>query len=319
MTRHLVLGGCGFIGRHLALALARRGDPVVVADIMPPPPELGEAGIEYRAVEPGEPAWEPLIDGCEVIHHYAWTTVPATANDDPLGDLDANLRNTVRLLETLRREGGRRLLFSSSGGTVYGRLTQTPVPETHAFAPITAYGASKAAAEIYMGFYHGCHGLDCRVARISNPFGAGQDPRRKQGAASAFLFQTLAGEEITIWGDGSVVRDYIHIADLVEGLLAVADAPVPTAAAAAMPVYNIGSGVGVSLNGIVDVLRSRLHLDPTVTYLPGRPFDVPVSVLDISRAAVELNWRPRLSFADGCARMLADLRRGQTSFSTLLD
>jgi nucleoside-diphosphate-sugar epimerase len=135
MTRHLILGGCGFIGRHVALALHRRGDTVIISDIAPPP--AGQAAVlpvDFRLVDPAAPDWESLIDDCDVIHHYAWTTVPSSANADPLGDFDANLRNTVRLLEALKKSPGKRLVFSSSGGTIYGRLNQIPVPETHPFA-----------------------------------------------------------------------------------------------------------------------------------------------------------------------------------------
>lgn len=315
MTRHLVLGGCGFIGRHLALALATRGEHVVLADIIPPSPELAEKIPVFRQIDPEGPDWASLIEDGDVIHHCAWTTVPATANANPLRDLDENLRNLVRLLDVLRDRTDTRLVFTSSGGTVYGRLGQIPVPEDHPLAPITAYGASKASAEIYLGFYRGCHGVDCRVARISNPFGAGQDPRRKQGAVSTFLFQALNGDEITIWGDGSVVRDYIHIADVSAGLISLAaaefgqDEPLPT--------FNIGSGVGVSLNCIIETLRSRLLLSPKVTYLASRAFDVPVSVLDVTKAETVLKWRPSLSFDDGCARMLEDVRNARTLFSSL--
>lgn len=318
MTRHLILGGCGFIGRHVALALHRRGDDVVLADVLPPrPAQAAVLPVAFRAVDPAQPDWGALTAGCDVIHHYAWTTIPSTANADPLADFDANLRNTLRLLETLKQTPGKRLLFSSSGGTVYGRLNQIPVPETHGFGPITAYGVSKAAAELYITYYHASGAVDGRIARISNPFGAGQDPQKRQGAVSTFLVKALAGERISLWGDGSVVRDYIHVADLAAGLLALADAPLTACDAA--PTFNIGSGEGVSLIGILDTLRTHLHLKPQVEYLPARSFDIPVSVLDISRAKADLNWSPRLSFAEGCVWTMNDLRRPDALFSTLLD
>jgi UDP-glucose 4-epimerase len=313
MTKHLILGGSGFIGRHVAMGLVHRGTPVTVADLTAPPASL-EA--DYRPVTPGQVDWDGLVGDHAVIHHYAWSTVPQTANDAPLNDLDDNLRSTVELLEALRRRGGGRLVFSSSGGTVYGPLKRVPAPEDHPLAPITAYGVSKAAVEMYMGFYRAHHGVDCRVARISNPFGAGQNTKAKQqGAASAFLFKAMEDEEISVWGDGSVVRDYIHAADLTRGLIALADAALDRCAE--LPVVNLGSGTGVSLNQIIETLRGPLGLAPRVRYLPGRPFDVPASVLDITRARALLGWAPRLSFAEGYALMLSDLRAGATAFSTL--
>lgn len=317
MSRHLVLGGCGFIGRHLALALAQQGEHVAVADIAPPPAALTDIVAAFHHISPEAPDWSSLLEAYDVIHHCAWSTIPRTANENPLKDIDDNLKGLVRLLETLRAFPGKRLVFTSSGGTVYGRLRQIPVPEDHPLAPITAYGASKVSAETYLGFYRGCYGVDCRVARISNPFGAGQNPRGGQGAVSTFLFQALQNEDITIWGDGSVVRDYIHIADLTAGLVRLSEAAF--ADNDTLPVFNMGSGHGVSLNAIIDTLRARLLLNPNVTYLPGRAFDVPVSVLDIGKAAAILGWRPSLSFEEGCARMLSDIRNGQTLFSNLLN
>lgn len=326
MSTHVILGGCGFIGRHVALALKRRGDDVILADVVEPSAAItASLPVEFRRVDPVHPDWEGLTRNAEVVHHYAWTTVPSSANADPLADLDANLRETLRLLETLRRcrqETGTvpRIVFSSSGGTVYGPIRHTPVQESHPYNPINAYGASKAAAEIYLASYRAAHGVDCRIARISNPYGAGQNPARRQGAASTFLFQALAGETISIWGDGSVVRDYIHIADLAAALVALADAPADRLGGMQeTPIFNIGSGEGISLNGILDVLRDRLSLAPIVDYQPGRAFDVPVSVLDIAKARRLLNWSPRLSFADGYARMLDDVRSPNPLFSTLLD
>jgi UDP-glucose 4-epimerase len=316
MMHHLVLGGLGFIGRHTALALVQRGARVTVVDRFAPPAEFEALPVAFHQAELATINWEALLDDVDVVHHYAWSTIPQSANDDPLGDLDQNVRTSLQLLEAMRRIGGKRLVFASSGGTVYGRLNQTPVPETHNFAPITAYGVSKASVEMYLGFYRASFGLDCRVARISNPFGAGQNPTRPQGAASAFLFRAFAGEEITIWGDGSVVRDYIHISDLAAGLVALAEADPESCGAE--PVFNIGSGVGVSLNGIVETLSEHLGVRPRVHYQEGRPFDVPVSVLDITLARQRLGWSPTLSFSQGCERMIRDLRAGRHWMSDLL-
>lgn len=324
MSVHLILGGCGFIGRHVALALYRRGDTVVLADVVDPSDSMRDMlPVEFRKVDAGRVDWNKLVDGIDVIHHYAWTTVPATADVDPIADLDANLREMVCLLEVLRarkNEGAEtKLIFSSSGGTVYGPITRTPVDEEHPFNPTNAYGASKAAAEIYLCYYRKSHGIDCRIARISNPYGAGQNPAKRQGAASTFIFQALEGNSISIWGDGSVVRDYIHIADLAAALVALTDVSETRISAEAKPIFNIGSGAGVSLNTILDVLRNELDLDLDVTYQEGRSFDIPVSVLDISKAQNVLNWQPSLTFSQGYARMLFDLRQSSSLFSTLLD
>ncbi len=311
---HLILGGSGFIGRHVALLLARAGHRVTLADRAPLVPDLPRDAAERIGgllLELGSADWDTVVADADVVHHYAWGSIPASANANPGGDLMTNVGATIGLLDALHRRGEGRVVFSSSGGTVYGKLHETPVQESHAVAPITAYGAGKATAEVYFGLYRAMHGLDCRIARIANPYGAGQDLSRGQGAVTTFLHHALTGQPITIWGTGEVVRDYIHIADAAACLVRLATAPRHEEF-----VFNVGSGMGVSLNDIVAELEHRLGRRLDVSRTKTRAFDVPVSVLAIGRARDVLGWSPGLSFADGIARTLADLRRGAT-FSTL--
>ena len=323
MTTHLILGGLGFIGRHVAQELMARGHRVRLVDIAAPGKGMIDnfdpngGSVTFETVDLANADWARLLNSVDIVHHYAWSTIPQTANDDPQADLESNVGATLRLLEAIRRrEPDQRptVVFSSSGGTVYGRLTEIPVPETHVFGPITAYGVSKATSELYLAFYSDVYGLDCRVARISNPFGAGQNPQRPQGAASAFLFKAVENEPITIWGDGSVVRDFLHICDVAEALVTIALAPSETCGNPA--VFNIGSGLGVSLNGIIDTLSDLLGTRPDVRYVDGRNFDIPVSVLDVTRIAERLGWEPRLTFSQGCQHMINDIQQGQSWLST---
>jgi UDP-glucose 4-epimerase len=312
----LILGGCGFIGRHVALKLARLGHSVVLADRVAPRCEFPDdvrARITWTQVDMAAIDLEPLISGAATIHHYAWGSIPATANADPLDDLSANVIPTLRLLEAIKhRINPPRLIFISSGGTVYGKLRHVPVREDHPLAPLTAYGASKAAVELYLNHYRSVYGLDCRVARLANPYGAGQDLARGQGAVTTFLHRALTGRPIDIWGDGEIVRDYIHISDAAAGLVAVACAPQTDGPW----IFNIASGQGVSLNGIVAVVEARIGRTLEVRHEPGRPFDVPISVLDVTLARSVLGWSPRLSFQEGIARTLRDLER-QAALSML--
>jgi UDP-glucose 4-epimerase len=313
---HLLLGGCGFIGRHVALQLARDGHRVTLADRAPLaydlPPNLA-GRISNQRLELGSADWDVLVADADVVHHYAWGSIPASANANPGGDLLINVSATIAMLDALQRRGAGRVVFSSSGGTVYGKLQTIPVPEDHAMAPITAYGAGKATAELYLGLYRAMHGLDCRIARIANPYGAGQDLSRGLGAVTTFLHRALTGQPITIWGTGEVVRDYIHIADVANCLVILATAPRTDEF-----VFNVGSGVGISLNGIVSELERRLGRTLDVTRTQTRAFDVPVSVLAINRAKAVLGWAPTLSFSEGIVRTLKDLER-KAHFSTLDD
>ncbi len=247
--------------------------------------------------------WDALIADVAVVHHYAWTSIPASANANPVGDMTSNVTGTLAILEALRRRGSGRIVFPSSGGTVYGRLQQVPVPEDHPLVPITAYGAGKAAVEIYLGLYRALHGVDCRVARIANPYGVGQNLARGQGAVTTFLHRALTNQPIVIWGDGEVVRDYIHVTDVAAALVALAVAPRLDQ----FQTFNVGSGTGVSLNAIIAELENRLNRRLNVRREHSRPFDVPISVLDITRARQALSWRPCLSFSDGMKRTMADL------------
>jgi UDP-glucose 4-epimerase len=313
---HLITGGCGFIGRHVALILARHGHQVTIADRNIPKfefPTNVRQNVRWKRFDMAEANWDSLTAGIDVIHHYAWSTIPATANAAPVTDLSTNVASTLALLEALRRcSNPPRLVFASSGGTVYGKVREIPVSEDHALAPITAYGVAKATVELYLGHYRALYGLDCRVARLANPFGAGQDPARGQGAATTFLHRALSGETIVIWGDGSVVRDYIHIADAASAMVALVCAPPSDGPW----VFNIGSGYGISLNQIVEELQARFGRRLRVRRECGRPFDVPINVLDITRARLTLNWSPQLSFSDGISRTLVDLEKN-ADLSTL--
>jgi UDP-glucose 4-epimerase len=306
MTSHVVIGGCGFLGRHVVRALAERGDEVSVVDsVSLPESSLATKTTILDVSRASAREFDMLIGTAEVIHHYAWTTIPASANADPLADLQANLAMTIGLLDAMKRRGGGRIVFASSGGTVYGRLRTIPIPESHPLEPIVAYGVSKVAAEKYLQLYHYLYGIDARVARISNPYGAGQNPAQRQGVVTTFVHHALAGKVIEIWGNGEVVRDFIYIADVVSGLLALADAT--DLADGNPPVFNIGSGHGASLIEIVNVIERELGGPLRVEHKPARAFDVPVNVLDIGKAHHEFDWVPRVSIQLGIAQMIADL------------
>ena len=312
---HLILGGGGFIGRHVALLLALNGHRVTIADRKMPPyryPANVAHHLHFTSVDLTVADWDKLLEGVDVVHHYAWSSIPASANANPAGDLLVNVGATLGLLDALRRRGGGRVVFSSSGGTVYGKLRKVPVGEDHPLAPITAYGAGKAAAELYIELYRAMHGLDCRIARIANPYGAGQDLSRGQGAVTTFLHHALSHEQIVIWGDGEVVRDYVHISDVASCLVMLACADDIKDEF----VFNIGSGLGISLNDIVAELETRLGRKLDVQRTSVRAFDVPVSVLAIERAHRVLGWLPRLTFIEGLTRTLIDLEAARP-FSTL--
>ena len=246
--------------------------------------ELGNAGLIREAVE-----------SVEVVYHFASTTIPKTSNDDPIYDVRSNLVDTLGFLEACVEAGVRKVVFASSGGTVYGPPQTVPIPEDHPTNPITSYGIVKLAIEKYLGLFHHLHGLDYAALRISNPYGPYQDPAGQQGAASVFLHRLHTGRKITIWGDGGVVRDYLYVSDLVNALVLAAGVQT------GQKVFNIGSGRGVSLNDLISHITQVTGEEPAVEYLPGRNLDVPANVLNVSRAREELGWNPQTRLAEGLA------------------
>ena len=307
MARHLIIGGAGFVGRHVAAALLEQGEPVTVGvrklSDAPLPPDLQGASI--AEVDLLSADWTTLLGGFDVIHHYAWSSIPQTAAENPVADVDRHLTPTIALLEAARRIGGKRLIFLSSGGTVYGALPSGLASETDHPKPLTVYGATKLAVENYLRVYHCAGDIDCRVARLSNPYGLGQNLARHQGLVSTFVAKALAREPLEVWGDGSVVRDYIHISDVASGLAALSS--LPLGATRDLPIFNIASGVGTSVNEVIAVIENALGRVVAVNRKPGRPIDLPVSVLDITRTKQVLQWEPKLTLPDGVRAMMDDL------------
>lgn len=315
-SKHLILGANGFLGRNVAVTLARAGHPIALAvrrDPHPFPSDVDPQLIEHRPFDLTKADWASLVAGCDTIHHYAWSSIPQTAALDPVGDLDLNVRGTLELLEVMRRHGGQRLVFASSGGTVYGRFDGRPARENDPARPISAYGVGKLAAEHYIRIYRLDHGVDGRIARLSNPFGAGQDIRRNFGAVSTFIHKALTREPIRIWGDGEIVRDYVYIGDVVRAMIDLSMLPLT---GDDVPILNVASGRGASLNELLAIIGRLLGRELVVEYSPGRSFDVRYNVLDTSRARHLLGWSPEVSLEEGISRMIEDIGRGANLYAT---
>lgn len=305
----LILGGGGFLGSHLSEALLTQGYAVRIFDR----PNLNR----FKKFQPGEAVeWiegdfidrehvARAVSGCDVIYHLISTTLPRSSNENPAYDVETNLVGTVHLLEAARSHGVKKFIFISSGGTVYGVPQAIPIKESHPTEPICSYGITKLAIEKYLNLFHSLYGIAYCVLRLANPFGERQRVTAEQGAVAVFLDKALRNEEIQIWGDGSVIRDYFYVSDAVSAMISALHYEEGSG------VFNIGSGAGQSLNEILDAIEALLGTAVRRSYQPARAFDVPVSVLDISRAAALLNWRPRMTFAEGLAQTAVWLKRQQ--------
>ncbi len=290
----LVIGGNGFIGSHVVDECLARGYGVRVLDRRPEAFRDPLPAVDYAVGDLGDPpAVFEALAGVDAVIHLASTTVPATSNLDPVGDITGNLVATVRLLDTMRKAGVRRLVYLSSGGTVYGIPERDPVPEEHPLRPISSYGVVKVAIENYLAMEGHLHGLTHVVLRASNPYGPRQGHRGIQGLIGTLLWKAARGEGAEVWGDGSVVRDFIHVRDLAR--LCVLAAQSPRSAC-----WNAGSGEGRSVAEVVEMVR-RVAGGPDVERRLARAFDVPRVVLDVARVRRETGWSPGTPLDKGMA------------------
>lgn len=289
------------MGSHLCEALLAEGHSVRIFDR----PNL-KRFREFSADEQVE--WvegdfanqadiDQAVPDCEVIYHLVSTTLPKSSNDNPVYDVETNVISTLHLLEVARKANVSKIIFISSGGTVYGVPDTVPIKEDHPTNPICSYGITKLTIEKYLNLYYTLYGLDYSILRMANPYGERQRTSASQGAVAVFLHRAIRNETIEIWGDGSVVRDYIYVSDAT-------DAMVKALSSSGEKLLNIGSGQGQSLNKILDAIENVLGRPVSRSYVAGRSLDVPVSVLDISRTRESLNWEPKVSFIDGLRRTL---------------
>lgn len=282
----LVLGGCGFIGSHLTDALLLAGHKVRVFDRNPELYRAPLSQVEYRFGDFSDtPKLAEALEGVDVVYHLISTTVPSTSNLAPIEDVQSNLINTLCLLELMVQKKPPKIVFLSSGGTVYGIPDVVPIPENHALRPICSYGVVKVAIENYLHMFHQLHGLEYVILRASNPYGERQGHAGVQGVIGTFLHKVAVEEEIEVWGDGSVVRDFIYVGDLAE--LCVRAGVVETCG-----VFNAGSGSGYSINEIITTMTEVTGKTIEPRYKAGRGYDVPQVVLDIGRSTSVFGWEP---------------------------
>lgn len=302
----LILGGGGFLGSHLSEALLAEGRAVRIFDrpnLLRFRSFLSNEAVEwYEGDFINREQIAQAVAGCDVIYHLVSTTLPRSSNENPAYDVETNIIGTIHLLEAAQEHKIKKFVFVSSGGTIYGIPQAVPIQESHPTEPICSYGITKLAIEKYINLFHLLHDIEYCVLRLANPYGERQRIAAAQGAVVVFLDKALRNEEIEIWGNGTVVRDYFHVSDAAAALTKA------LAYKGSERVFNIGSGIGHSLNDIIEAIETLLGATVKRTYLPARTFDVPVSVLDISKAAKLLNWKPQVSFAEGLYRTAQWLR-----------
>lgn len=302
----VVVGASGFIGSHLVDALLAEGYRVrALARHLPgliSARAQADPALVLQPLDMGDRlGLEQALEGADLVVHLASGSLPQSSNRHPHDDVAVNLLGALNLLEAARLAAVQRLVVVSSGGTVYGIPQQVPIPEDHPTDPLCSYGITKLAIEKYVALYRQLHGLDGLVLRVANPYGERQRLEASQGVVPVFLGRALRSEPLEIWGDGSTVRDFLHISDVVSALLAACRYQGPEW------VFNVGSGAGLSLRELVLLLERELGRSLEVRYEPGRSFDVPTNVLCIERARRCLSWSPQVSVAEGLRRFHSSL------------
>ncbi len=234
----------------------------------------------------------PVANGAGHVIYALGALHPFASNFDPIADVSTALVPLLSVLEQLSRSAGMTFTFLSSGGTVYGDAAQTPTPEEGPTEPLSSYGIMKLAGEKYTLMHHRLGRIQPRILRIGNVYGPGQSAYRGQGVIAAFLDCAEAGKPLRVFGDGSIIRDYIHVEDMADAVVQLLDAP------AEPRVLNVGTGVGTSIRQVLDVVRAVSGRSATVEYLPARATDVQSSVLDTGRIRELIPFNPR-SLEDG--------------------
>lgn len=295
----LILGGTGFLGKNLCRSLLQRHYHVIIyAKQSICLREMATMFPEISFIEDDfirEKDFSKFIDAVDIVFHLISTTNPG--NKNMLYDFESNVLPTIRFLDACI---GRqiRVIYFSSGGTVYGIPNYLPIDEGHRTEPISAYGIHKLTVEKCLEYYGRTYGLDYIIFRISNPYGMYQNPFANQGVIAVFLSKALLRETIEVWGDGNTVRDYIYVDDVINACLKIVDYT------GKVKIFNIGSGKGYSLREIISIIRHKLDTVVEVRYLASRIQDVPTNILDNSLFKRELRWRLHVDLDQGIQKMI---------------
>ena len=294
----LVLGAAGFIGTNLVIRLAKNTDNrIIVVD------EKSDFFGDIRkfsfsnVIEIESPLNEKTnfdyLDGIDLVYHLVSTNTPTTSNKHISNDLQANISFSLKMLDACIKYNVPKVIFLSSGGTVYGKEFECPLSEDTPTSPITSYGVQKLTIEKLLYLYNYIYGLDYRIIRLSNPYGPYQRPNGILGAVTTFTYKALKKEEIQVFGDGSIVRDFIFIDDAITGIINI------TNGYSEYKIFNLGCGYGISINDVLKTIKLTLDMELNVKYCASREVDLPINYLNIERYEKEYGKLNPKSLADG--------------------
>jgi UDP-glucose 4-epimerase len=293
----LVVGGNGFVGSHVVDALLEENIGVTVFDRKPEQFRRSLPQVKYSCGHLNDPAAleKAFSSSIDAVIHLASATVPNTSNDNPMLDVES-VQATLGLLNLCVKFRVKRIVFASSGGTVYGIPKSLPIAENHPTDPICSYGIGKLAVEKYLQLYDRLYSSSSVILRIANPYGIRQSSESTQGVMPVFMTKMLESKPITVWGDGSSVRDFVSVRDVAKCFLLALKSD-------AAGIFNVGSGIGTSVDELVGLLSSIQHVEPVIVREPPRNCDVPAIVLDCRKAKAIYGWEPRITLREGLAEL----------------
>lgn len=303
-----IIGGAGFIGVNLAIRLSSFPDNrITVVDrdesFFEPLRKLNLSNVAFLVGSfDNDTDFDRQVKGQDVIYHLASTTIPGTSNQHIPEELDSNVTVTARLFDACVKQKVKKVIFISSGGTVYGKKGKCPIEENMVTYPISSYGIQKLAIEKMLYLYRYQFGLDYRIIRLANPYGPYQRPNGRLGVVTTFIYKAMTDGRLEVYGDGTVVRDFIYIDDAVKGIINIADGDCE------YRVFNLGSGKGTSVNQVIDSIKKIVRDDICVEYESSRSGDVPENYLDISRYEKYYGKLDPMSLEEGIKRTMDFLK-----------
>ena len=305
--RVLVTGGAGFIGSHIAEAYLRDGWEVVVLDDLSRGHQSNvPKGARFVRADIRSPeARETLASGrFDVLNHHAAQIDVRVSVDRPAFDSHINVVGFVNLLEGAGEGGVKRVIFASSGGVVYGDPTVIPTPETAPKLPISPYGVSKLAGEHYLRALAALRGFEGVALRYANVFGPRQDPKSEAGVVSIFVSRLLAGQPLSVFGDGRQTRDYVFVKDVAQANVLAASVPISRDGDFDAPAFNIATSIQRNVLELAASVGQVMGRKPELEFSEPRPGELFRSALDVSKAKKILGWTPRYVFEDGLRELV---------------
>lgn len=302
----LILGAAGFIGTNLAIELAKDTSNRIILvdknrtyfspDVMTDNTEIVESDLSANMDF-------SILENSDVVYHLVSTNIPTTSNQHISRDIEANVLFSAQLFEECVKYAVKKVVFISSGGAVYGKESLCPLSEDTPTNPITSYGVQKITIEKLLYLYSYMYGLDYRIIRLANPYGPYQRPNGMLGAVTTFTYKALKGDKITVYGDGSVIRDFIYIDDAIRGILNIVNGENKHR------IFNLGCGYGTSIREVLDSVKKSLGCDVDVVYKAGRAVDIPANYLDINRYEQYYGKLDPITLEDGIRKTAEFMKR----------